>query len=195
MNSDGELELVNSSSSSSSPGDLHHDLPNVEQQQGTIIKDRSSAASAFDMNANLDASIRRRAVHRMSNSSGKRFSMGSDDDNDDEYGSSARKEERDQTPTLSSTISAPPNLTRSNSLGLGFGHTDSTQYKDNSSSNSSLQNPPMYIASSSSSSLDGNAQRITSADDLVKISPAHSTASSSNMEEDDAIFKEAKEIK
>lgn len=197
MNSDGELELVNSSSSSSSPGGYNHTLPN--DQQDTIIRDRSSAVSAFDMSANLDTSMRKRAVHRHSSSSGKRFSMGSDDDDEDDNSavSANRKEERDQTPTLASTTtSAPPNLTRSNSLGLGFGdtefsqHASSNQATKTSDSSKNLQKPSMYIASSSQ---NGGNQRVTSADDLVKVSPAPSTASSSNLEDDDAIFNEAKE--
>jgi hypothetical protein len=184
MNSDGELEIVQSSSSSSSPGGYNHPLhSSIDKNESN--RHRSSAVSALET-SNLDNSIRRRAIHRNSASGGKRFSMGSEDgDNDD-----SRREEREQTPTSTSLTSNPPHLTRSNSLGLGFSTSSSTDSANMNRTAAGQNNPTMYIASS-------NTSRVTSGDDLVKIekSPAGSTASSSYLEDDDAIFDEAKEIR
>lgn len=187
MNSDGELEVVNSSSASSSPGGYHHPLQSSSIDKYENNRDRSSAVSALET-SNLDNSIRRRAIHRNSASGGKRFSVGSDDEANDD----SRHEERESTPTLTSSTSNPSHLTRSNSLGLGFNsssaETGNTNHTITAGQNS---NPTMYIAASN------NSSRVTSGDDLVKIerSPAGSSTSSSYLEDDDAIFEEAKEVR
>lgn len=219
MNSDGEL-VSHSSSASSSPPSRHEIL--LYDTTGDSLggnTDNSTALSHLE-SANLDASIRRRAISRHSANSGtgsignsnKRFTVGSDDGDDDKsYGGAA--EERESTPTLTSSSSTsvnPLHLTRSNSLGLGFSTSaaepspSSTKDSDHvSQQQQQQQQPTMYIASSSSTtnrdqpSLSSHTKQTSSVEDLVKIerSPAASTGSSANLEEeDDKIFKEAKEV-
>lgn len=218
MNSDGELVSHSSSSASSSPPSRHDTL--LYDTTGFSIGDNSNNSTALSNldTANLDASIRRRAISRHSANSGsgsignsnKRFSVGSEDGDDDKYGGAA--EERESTPTLASSSSTsvnPLHLTRSNSLGLGFNtrpaepSSASPKDSDHVSQQQQQQQPTMYIASSSSTthrdqpSLSSRTKQTSSAEDLVKVerSPAASTASSANLEEeDDRIFREAKEV-